>query len=125
MKRMWIGVGLLAAVLVSGILATNFMEFHSAGAADLKRAAKLALEEQWDTAEAFAGRAEDNWQKKRPVTACFAEHEPMEAIDGMFDQLEIYAKARDEIAYSGTCAYLAAQLEAMGEIHRFTLWNLF
>lgn len=124
MKRMWIGVGLLVLVLVSGILATNFMEGHTPGAADLNRAAKLALEEQWDTAEAFAGRAERDWQKKRPVTACFTEHEPMEAIDGMFAQLEVYAKARDAVAYSGTCAYLAAQLEAMGEIHKFTLWNL-
>ena len=125
MKRMWIGAGLLAAVLVTGILAANFMKSHTPGAADLDRAAKLALEEDWAMAQALVNRAEENWEKKRPVTACFTEHGPIEAIDGMFAELKIYAAAQDTVAYGGTCASLANQLEALGEIHRFTLWNLF
>lgn len=125
MKRIWIGIGLLAALLLAGIWVADAMEdSHEPGAADLRRASQLALEEDWATAEALTKRARDTWEKRWRVTASFADHEPMDEIDGMFAELKVYASAKDEIAYSGTCAHLAELMDAMGKAHSFNWWNL-
>lgn len=125
MKRIWIGIGLLAALLAVGLWLGEFMEdAHQPGAKDLNRAAALALEEDWDTAEALAKRAGENWQKKWRVTASVADHEPMDEIDALFAELKIYARARDEAQFSATCAHLASLLDAMGESHGCYWWNM-
>ena len=125
MKRIWIGIGLLAALLVLGIWVAGVMEEgHHPGARDLRRAAELTMEEEWAPAEALVRRARGKWQKNWRFSAAFADHEPMDQIDGLFAELEVYAKAGDATAYSGTCAHLAELLEAMGNAHAFTWWNL-
>lgn len=125
MKRIWIGIGLLIALLIAGIWVADVMkDSHKPSAEDLRRASQLALEEDWTTAEALTKRARDKWEKKWRVTASVADHEPMDEIDGMFAQLKVYAKVKDEVAYSGTCAHLAELMEAMGQAHAFNWWNL-
>ena len=125
MKRIWIGIALLAAMLIGGIWVAEVMEqSHFPSARDLRRASELALESDWSRAEALARRAKEKWQKKWPVTASFADHEPMDEIDALFAELETYGKARDKTAYSAACAYLAEALEALGAAHSFNWWNL-
>lgn len=126
MKQLWIGIGLLAAMLLSGIITPVILDrSHTPAVQDLERAAELAMAENWDTAERFSRRAEEKWQKTRPVTAAFTEHEPMDEIDALFAQLKIYSKTRDRVAYSSTCVYLSSQLGALGDYHDLNLWNLF
>lgn len=126
MKRLWIGIGLLAVMLLGGFLVPEYLEFcHEPIIEDLDRAAELAMAEEWDRAEYLMDRAEEQWQKKRPVTASFADHEPMDEIDGMFAQMEMYAQARDAVSFSGTCVYLSSQLDALSDYHDLNLWNLF
>ena len=126
MKRLWIGIGLLAVMLLSGILVPEILErSHTPVVNDLDRASELAMEEKWDGASLLSRRAEAQWQKIRPVTASLTEHEPMDEIDALFSQLEVYTQARDRVAYSSTCVYLARQLDALGAGHHLTLWNLF
>lgn len=125
MKRLWIGIGLLMVILLAGLLIPEYLEFsHEPILDDLDRAAELAMAEEWDRAAYLADRAGEKWQKKRPVTASFVDHEPMDDIDGMFAQLEIYARSRDAAAFSGTCVYLRSQLDALGDYHKLNLWNL-
>ena len=125
MKRIWIGIILLATLLGAGFWASNFMDqTHNPIAQDVRRAGTLALEDQWDTARAFAKRGRDRWEKKRPMTAAIADHEPMDEIDALFAQLDIYAKGEDEVAYSALCSHLASLLEAVSQSHSLTWWNL-
>ena len=125
MKRIWIGIVLLAVLLAAGFWLSGFMkEAHLPAAQDLQRAGELALEEQWGPAQAFAKRGQDLWKKKWPVTAAIADHEPMDEIDALFAQLKIYAAAKEELAYSATCAHLASLLEAMSHSHSCNWWNL-
>lgn len=126
MKRLWIGIGLMAVMLLAGILTPVILEkSHTPVVEDLGRAAELALEENWEGAARFSRRAEEKWQKTRPVTASFADHEPMDEIEALFAQLKIYGRVGDRVAYSSTCVYLASQLDALGDYHNLTLWNLF
>lgn len=125
MKRIWIGIGLLAALLLSGLWISEAMEdAHLPAARDLDQAAELALEDEWGKAEALTKRARENWEKNWHATAAIADHEPMDAIDALFAELKVYAAAEDEVSYSGTCAHLASLLEAMGKCHGCNWWNL-
>ena len=125
MRRMWIGIGLLALVLVGGIWASEWMgNTHEEMARDLDRAAELAMTDRWEEAVLKLIRAEEKWQKKRPVTAAFADHEPLEEIDGLFARLKIFAAGEKRTDFSAACAHLARQLEALGDSHSFSLSNL-
>ena len=125
MKRIWIGIILLAALLTAGLQISKFMkEAHLPVVQDIRRAGQLALEEQWGPAEAYARRGQELWEKKWPVTAAIADHEPMDEIDALFAQLKTYAAAKEEIAYSAACAHLASLLEAMSHSHSCNWWNL-
>ena len=125
MKRMWIGVVLLAVLLVSGLLAAEFMEkTHGPIVSDLKQAADAAMEGSWGRAEALTARARKSWDKHRFLTAAFADHGPMEEIDALFAQLEAYREAGDTLGFAAVCAALSKQLEAMGDAHELSWWNL-
>ncbi len=125
MKRIWIGIGLLLAILVVGLWLGGFMEnAHQPGARTLQQAAHFALEKNWNSAEAMAGQARQQWEKKWRVTAAVADHEPMDEIDALFAELEVYAQARNSSAYGAVCAHLASLLEAMGKSHRFSWWSM-
>ena len=125
MKRIWIGIILLTALLGAGFWISSFMaQSHNPVAQDIRQAGNLALEEQWGAAQAYAKRGQDRWETKWPVTAAFADHEPMDEIDALFAQLETYAKVKDEQAYSALCAHLASLLEAVSQSHSLKWWNL-
>lgn len=125
MKRIWIGVGLLTLALVAGILAAEWMdETHEEIGEDIEKAAVLAMAEEWAKVDALADRARRNWEKTRPVIAMLADHEPLESIDGLFRQLEVYAAAGESSAFCAVCASMAQLLEALGDCHKCSVRNL-
>ena len=125
MKRIWIGIALLGVLLIGGVGAGEFMEqAHDPVARDVQRAGELALEGQWELAQALVKRGQDRWEEKWPVTAAIADHEPMDEIDALFAQLETYGKTRDSAAYSAVCGHLGSLLEALSQGHRCKWWNL-
>lgn len=125
MKRMWIGVGLLSLALVAGILAAEWMEdTHEEMEENIQQAVVFAMAEEWEKANALTNRARWQWQKKRPMIAMLADHEPLESIDSLFGQLEIYAACEDRVAFGAVCADLSQQLEALGECHKCSFSNL-
>lgn len=125
MKRMWIGILLLAAALAVGIWSAGKMEgTHLEISRQLRQAEELAAEGDWDGALSFAARAEGRWRAERPATAALIAHEHMDDVEKEFAQLRIYAGAGDRLSFCVTCAELASRLEALGESHSFTLGNL-
>lgn len=125
MRRMWIGVALLVLMLVSGILVAEFMErTHSPGAEDLEAAAQMAMDGNWNKAEALTAKVRKNWQRRRVITASFVDHEPMEEIEGLFAKIDVCAAERNRLDFCATCAYLAQLMEALGESHSLNFWNL-
>ena len=125
MKRIWIGIVLLALLMGTGFWISRFMEeTHAQVAQDISRAGELALSGQWEDARALAKRGQDRWEEKWPVTAAAADHEPMDEIDALFAQLKVYAAAEDPIGYGALCAHLASLLEAVSQSHSCSWWNL-
>ena len=124
MKRVWIGVAVLAVLLVAGtVIAWGMNAIHQPIARQLQQAGAAAMAEDWDTALREAAAARDAWNCGWRMTAAFADHTPMDEIDGLFAELEIYAQAREKEHFAATCAHLAQLAEAMAESHSPTWWN--
>lgn len=125
MKRFWIGVTLLVVLMAVGIFATwGINHCHDPIAQEIRRAGEAAWQENWEQAETLAAHAQKGWKKYWNLSASLSDHEPMERIDGLFAQLEVYGQARERVNYAAVCAQLGEELEAIGDAHSFVWWNL-
>ena len=97
MKRSWIGFALLLVLLAGGIAATwGMAKCHEPIARDLENAAKTALQGDMAQGEVLMLQAREAWGRSRHLGACFADPPPMEEIDALFAEVEVYAAAREE-----------------------------
>ncbi len=125
MKRLWVGVLILFLLLGAGIGITVFADHVHTGISDtLGQAADAALAGDWDAAAALTAAAKNRWDTYRNITASIADHEPMEEIDSLFSQLEIYEKARQSISFSACCESLCVFTKAVGESQSISWWSL-
>ena len=125
MKRGWIGAGLLAGLLILGLLVTWFMgRTHTGISEELELSARFAIAGNWEEAEELAEEAYEDWQDSWHFSAAFADHEPMEEIDALFAQLLPYLLNQDAVSFSAVCRELARQVEAIGDAHNLNWWNL-
>ena len=125
MKRCWFGLGLLIILLILSIAVTVYMESIYQPLSDTAAgAAAQALAGDWEGAVQLLRQTRHDWQRHWKSSAAFADHAPMENINALFAQLEVSAALRDEADFAALCAHLSAELDAMGEAHGFTWWNL-
>ena len=125
MKRSWIGFALLVVLLGIGLLVTRHMEErHADISLRLEKAAVCAVEEDWERARLLLGEPGEQWYGGRRFAACFADHAPMEDINGLFSQLEICAYLEEPLSFASICRDLAKKVEAVGEAHVPSWWNL-
>ncbi len=125
MKRMWIGLALLAVFCGLGFFtAMKMQEIHDPITQSLERASVCALEENWPQAAVHLLSARTRWERNRQLTAAVADHAPMEEIDSLFAELAIYLEAQESPHFSATCGELSALTRAMGEAHAISWWNL-
>ena len=125
MGRFWFGVFLLAALLVLGLWVEHTTNFtHQTISKSLDLAAKQVLAGDTEGGLATAQAARRRWHRKWNATAAIADHAPMDEIDGLFAQLEIYGQLRTPTELAAVCARLSALVSAVGEAHQLTWWNL-
>ena len=125
MKRGWIGFLLLVSLLAGGTLsAWDLSSQQEPLEKVLAEASQCALTDDWERALALAEQAEREWERRWRLTAVFSDHGPMEEIDGMLAQLEVYAQAQDPLSFAALCAELSREMAAVGDSHVPTWWNL-
>ena len=126
MKRFWIGSAILVGVLILGIISSHWMSrVHIPCAMDLQNAASYAMGEDWIRADALAHRAEESWERNRGLSAAFTNHQPMDEIDALFEELEIYLAREEAVAFSAACRYLSQRLKDIDGSFRVNWKNLF
>jgi len=124
MKRLWIGIAFLAVMLAVGIFLTVlFDRIHTPMAEDLQQASELAMEDNWEKATALTRQARADWSKYRKFIAAVADHEPLEKMEYLLDQLDVFAQLHRTADFSATCVELAAMADAMLESQSITWWN--
>ena len=125
MKRSWLGLGLLLVVLVLGLLVTWAMDrIHSPIEEALTAAADAAQQNNWSLAQTHFDSAKNRWEKWLHFRSCFADHSPVEEIDGSFARLQIYCHLRENAAFAADCRELAKKVAAVGEAHGLVWWNI-
>ena len=125
MKRMWIGIFLLLLVLCTSIwlwlgLGNRFSQMSR----DLDLAAAAATMDNWEQALLHSQTAADTWQTYRKTAASFTDHEPLEQIDALFDELQIHYREGARAQYAAVCVHLSRLAEAVEESLSLTWWSL-
>ena len=90
----------------------------------LEQSAQQARQENWQQAGDLADRAASSWKKARVLTEIAADHEPIDEIDALFAELEVYAARREITEFAATAAHLSRLTAALGKNHGFSLRNL-
>lgn len=125
MKRGWIAVGLLAAmVALAGwhVSALNALTEELGGA--LERAEALAEAGDWDQALRLTQEAQGRWEGKRGYLHVTLDHAVTDQITAGFAETLELLECQEAGEYSAASARLKTQLELLGEGERPTLENL-
>lgn len=124
-KHFWTGLGILAALLALSVcISLGMKRAHAPGAEAFRQAAQLALAGELEQGRAFADAGRQRWYKSRAFTACVADHSPMDQVEDLLAEMDVFAKAEDAEHFAACCNQLAKAVEAMYDAHRFNLWNL-
>lgn len=125
MSRFWVGVALLGIFLGFGLWVAETMDsVHMPIAQKLEQAAQDALDGDMGSGVARADEAYKEWERCWRGTAAVADHAPMDEIDGLFAQVQSYARAGNGADFAACCSRLSKLVEAIGEAHDPGWWNL-
>lgn len=126
MGRFWLGVSLLAAFLVLSLFVGFAIEqAQNPIAAQLEQATAACLRGDSEAGYRLARQARHNWQTCWHWVAAVSDHAPIDEIDSLFSQVEVYAQAGQPEAFAAYCARLSQLVLAVSEAHSLHLWNLF
>ena len=124
-QRFWIGIIVLTVILVLGILLTLlFSHIHHPLAQQLRESAAAAQAENWEKATALARSARAEWEQYRYLISASADHEPLEQMEYLLEQLQFYADARHKADFCALCIRLAGLADAMADSQQVRWWNL-
>lgn len=125
MGKFWLGAGLLAALLLGSLwLGGKMTDTHEQLAKTLESAADTATAGDVDAALRIAQETRDQWQRIWHKVAAVADHAPMDEIDSLFAQLQIYGDLGAQAEFAACCSRVAQLLQAVGEAHALSWWNL-
>ena len=125
MARGWLGAAILAVFFVLGIVVAGAMErTHLSTGELLTQAAEMTLNGEFERGMALGMEAKSRWEKAWSGTAVVADHSPMDDVDALFAEMEIYAKTGEQPHFAACCRELAKRVEAVSEAHRFSWWNV-
>ena len=125
MVRGWLGVGILVLFLVLGFGISVAMDNAHLPTCDLlMQAAEKTLSGEFESAVALGMEAKARWERQWNGTATVADHSPMDDVDALFGEMEIYAKTGEQPHFAACCKELSQRLRAVAEAHRFSWWNV-
>lgn len=125
MNRLWIGIGILVVLLAMGItMLCISWDFYEDFSADLEQAGELALAGNWQAAGEKAEKSREKWEQYRRFWSASTDHEPVEQMQKLFSQLEIYQKRQLAVDFAAVCRDLVHLAEAVDEFHSLRWWSI-
>lgn len=125
MARGWLGAGILVFFLISGLVISVVMDNAHLPTCDLlAQAAEKTLNGDFDSGVTLAMAAKSRWERQWNGTATAADHSPMDDVDALFSQMEIYAQTGEEPHFAACCKELSQRLQAIAGAHKFSWWNV-
>ena len=125
MNRVYWGIGiLLTLLLLSSGIWWGMDRIHKDIWVLLQQAQTAAEAEDWQSAGEYARQADARWQRYHHVTAAFADHTPMDELDGLFAELTVFGENQESPHFEATCARLILLTQAMADNHGIPWWNV-
>ena len=125
MVRGWLGVGILVVFFALGLVTMAVMDNeHLPTGALLEQAAEKTLAGSFEEAVSLGMEAKARWERSWNGTATAADHSPMDDVDALFGEMEIYAKTGEEPHFAACCQELSQRIQAVADAHRFSWWNV-
>ena len=125
MVRGWFGLAILIVFLILGFVTAGVMDnAHLPTESLLAQAAEKTLAGDFEEAVALGQRAKTRWDRHWNGTATVADHAPMDDVDALFAEMEIYAATEEKPHFAAVCRELSQRIQAVTEAHRFSWWNI-
>lgn len=125
MARGWLGIGILIAFLILGFVTAGAMDnAHLPTERLLAQAAEKTLNGDFETAVSLGFQAKSRWDRHWNGTATVADHAPMDDVDALFAEMEIFAETGEEPHFASVCKELSRRIQAVAGAHRFSWWNI-
>ena len=125
MARGWLGAGILVVFLILGLVLSEVTDNAHLPTGDLlTQAAEKTLAGDLEGGIALGAEAQKRWQRHWFATAAIADHSPMDEVDSLFAEMEVYARTGEAPHFAACCKELAQRLEAIADAHRFSWWNV-
>ena len=125
MKRLWLGAGILIALLAVSLWIMADAESRSERVCDsLGQVMEAARDEDWAAVEQGTADTQKLWEESWDGWAALSDHTILDEIDAGFARLEVYGRDRHETDFAAECAALIRRIEALGEGHRLNWRNL-
>ncbi len=125
MGRLWIGIGILVALLAIGIgLLWGSGVYFEELSQDLEQAGELALAGNWQAAGEKAEQGREKWEQYRRFWASFTDHEPVEEMQNLFSMLDVYRARQLEVDFATVCRNLSHVAAAIQESHGLKWWSI-
>ena len=125
MGKGWLGAGLLVVFLIFGICLSAAADNACLPTEDLlKQAAEKTLSGDFVEGIALGKEAQSRWEGQWNAIAAIADHEPMDEVDALFAEMEVYATTGEQPHFAACCEALAQRIHAFADAHRFSWWNV-
>ena len=125
MKRLWIALALLAALLCGTLLHTWSLRGFTQGLSDaLDEAQTLARADRWEDARSLTEEALQTWRERDVYLHVLLRHADTDQIYAGFQEAMEYLDCREGGEYSAANARLLLRLELLSEAERLTLKNV-
>lgn len=125
MARGWLGVGILIVFLALGFVTSAVVDnAHLPTEELLFQAAEKTLSGDFAGGVALGMEAKSRWERHWNGTATVADHAPMDDVDALFAEMEIYAKTEEKPHFAACCKELSQRIRAVAGAHRFSWWNI-
>ena len=125
MNRLWIGIILLVVLLAMGIgMLLVSRDFNDDFTKSMEQAGRFAMAGNWVAAGEQAAKGRAKWESYRQFWAAFTDHEPVEEMQILFSQLEVYQNRQLEIDFAAVCQNLVNLAEAIDESHSLRWWSV-
>ena len=125
MARGWLGVGILVLFLALSFVTGAAMDnAHTPTEKLLAQAAEKALAGDFEGAITLGFEAKSRWDGHWNATATVADHSPIDEVDALFAEMEIYAKTEEKPHFAACCKELSQRIQAFADAHRFRWWNI-
>jgi hypothetical protein len=124
-KRFYLGLAVLLLLFTLCVGAAIGMQaIHRPLEIALAEAADLAAAGEPEQAMSVAKEAYERWMRYHAVTASFADHNPMDDTDTLFQEMLVYAQTEEVPHFAACCRELVVLTQAMYDAHAFSLKNL-